>query len=150
VQVRQTFGLNKSFNIGFSTYNGTVRAATKWGRYGTLATHSQVMEINDARPESYEYLLHTAALRATQYAEDKKKPQKDKSRAEGDGEDEMECEGDEAEMDFAIILRSNSEEVPVDKNLVKMLKESRLERAIGVQVRRSLLCPSLTRGVGSR
>jgi hypothetical protein len=45
-------------------------------------------------------------------AEDKKKPQKDKSRAEGDGEDEMECEGDEAEMDFAIILRSNSEEVP--------------------------------------
>jgi erythromycin esterase-like protein len=125
--VRQTFGLNKSFNIGFSTYNGTVRAATKWGRPG------EVMEINDARPESYEYLLHTAALRATQFAEDKKKPQKDKSRAEGEGEEEMECEGDEAEMDFAIILRSNSEEVPVDRNLVKMLKESRLERAIGVQ-----------------
>jgi len=124
--VRQTFGLNKSFNIGFSTYNGTVRAATKWGKPG------EVMEINDARPESYEYLLHTAALRAAQAEETKKKPLKDKNKAEGDGE-EMELESDENEMDFAIVLRSNSEDVPVDRNLVKMLKESRLERAIGVQ-----------------
>lgn len=126
--VRQTFGLNKCFNIGFSTYQGTVRAATKWGRPG------EVMEINEARPESYEYLFHTAALRATQQEEAKKKPQKDKSKAEGEGEEEMEMEeGEENEMDFAVILRSNSSEVPVDRTLVKLLKESRLERAIGVQ-----------------
>jgi erythromycin esterase-like protein len=126
--VRQTFGLSKSFNIGFSTYQGTVRAATKWGRPG------EVMEINEARPESYEHLFHTAALRATQQAEGtKNKPQKDKSKAEGEGEEEMEMEGEENEMDFAVILRSNASEIPVDRTLVKLLKESRLERAIGVQ-----------------
>lgn len=125
--VRQTFGLNKSFNIGFSTYQGTVRAATKWGRPG------EVMEINEARPESYEYLFHTAALRATQQAETKKKPQKDKSKAEGEEEGEMELEGEENEMDFAVVLRSNVNEIPVDRTLVKLLSESRLERAIGVQ-----------------
>merc|ERR1711941_186543 len=92
----------------------------------------EVMEINEARPESYEYLFHTAALRATQQ-EIKKKPQKDKSKAEGEGEEEMETEGEEKEMDFAVILRSNSSEVPVDRTLVKLLKEGRLERAIGVQ-----------------
>jgi erythromycin esterase-like protein len=90
------------------------------------------MEINEARPESYEHLFHTAAMRATQQEETKKKPQKDKSKAEGEGEEEME-EGEENEMDFAVVLRSNSSEVPVDRTLVKLLKESRLERAIGVQ-----------------
>ncbi len=45
--------------------------------------------------------------------EAKKKPQKDKSKAEGEGEEEMEMEeGEENEMDFAVILRSNSSEVP--------------------------------------
>jgi erythromycin esterase-like protein len=133
--VRQTFGLSKSFNIGFSTYHGTVRAATKWGRPG------QVMEINEARPESYEHLFHTAAMQARgaefkkEKEEGKEKKQKDKSKAEGEEEEEEEEEEMELEkeMDFAVILRSNAEEVPVDRNLVKLLSESRLERAIGVQ-----------------
>jgi hypothetical protein len=117
VQVRQTFGLNKSFNIGFSTYHGTVRAATKWGRPG------QVMEINEARPESYEHLFHTAAMQArgAEFKREKQKQQKmkDKTKAEGEEEEEEEeeMELEEKEMDFAVILRSNAEEIPGTSSL---------------------------------
>jgi len=110
--VRQTFGLERSFSIGFSTFNGTVRAATKWGRPG------MVMEVNDALPDSYEALLHSAsAIRA------KAMMDSDKARAEAT----------DSEKDLALVFRSNCTAVPVDSQATDVLSKTHLERAIGVQ-----------------
>ena len=52
---RQVFGKNHVYIVGFSTYGGTVRAATHWGG------HDQVMHLNPAFEASHEYLLHVIA-----------------------------------------------------------------------------------------
>jgi len=111
--VRQTFGLQNSYSIGFTTYNGTVRAATKWGRPG------QVMQVNDALPDSYEALLHDAAG-----------AKQAKSQADADKE---RAEATESDKDMALVLRSNTQQVTVDESLLNVLTTTRLERAIGVQ-----------------
>ena len=59
---RQVFGKNNVYNIGFSSYTGTVRAAQKWG-----GKH-QVMKLNPAVEGSHEYLLHLLAQKRAQNA----------------------------------------------------------------------------------
>jgi len=110
--VRQTFGLDRSFSIGFSTFNGTVRAATKWGRPG------MVMDVNDALPDSYEALLHSAAVI--------------KAKAQMDS-DKASAGAPVSEHDLALVLRSNSPSVTVDSHVTDVLSKTHLERAIGVQ-----------------
>jgi protein-L-isoaspartate(D-aspartate) O-methyltransferase len=48
---KEHFG-SKSYHIGFGTHTGTVAASKNWGEA------MQVMPINDALPDSYEYLCH--------------------------------------------------------------------------------------------
>jgi len=59
---RQVFGKNNVYNIGFSSYTGTVRAAQKWGG------EHHVMKLNPAVEGSHEYLLHLLAQKRAQNA----------------------------------------------------------------------------------
>jgi len=52
---RQVFGKNKVFIVGFTTFEGTVRAAKHWGGDGA------VVALNPAVEGSHEYLLHLVA-----------------------------------------------------------------------------------------
>jgi len=52
--VRERFGLENSFNIGFSTFSGTVMASESWGSEG------KKYELNPADSDSYEHLFHAA------------------------------------------------------------------------------------------
>ncbi|XXQ35295.1 Erythromycin esterase [Plasmodiophora brassicae] len=56
--VRQQFGYDDSFIIGFSTYTGTVRAARQWNG------KDFVMDLNESLPLSAGALLHRAGQRA--------------------------------------------------------------------------------------
>jgi len=114
--VRQTFGLTNTFSIGFTTFNGSVRAATKWGRPG------QVMQVNNALTDSYEALLHDAAEAKIQ----------SKSQADADKE-RAEATESESDKDIVLLMRSNNADVRVDEKLLDVLTTTRLERAIGVQ-----------------
>jgi erythromycin esterase-like protein len=49
---RQRYGLPNTFNIGFSTYRGTVTAADEWDE------PSNTMTVRDGLPGSYEELMH--------------------------------------------------------------------------------------------
>jgi len=50
--VRKRFGKENTFNIGFSTFNGTVTAAYNWDE------EPEFMAVKDALPGSWEHLLH--------------------------------------------------------------------------------------------
>lgn len=52
--VRNTFGQESTFIIGFGTYNGTVTAATAWGQ------PSQTFALSDAEEGSYCDVMHRA------------------------------------------------------------------------------------------
>jgi len=52
--MRERFGLTKTFNIGFSTYTGTVTAAKSWDK------PAQCMKVRNGLTESYEHVLHSA------------------------------------------------------------------------------------------
>ena len=54
--VRENFGLENTFNIGFSTFSGSVTAADSWGGPATR------FELLEAEPESYEYLFHYTSI----------------------------------------------------------------------------------------
>jgi erythromycin esterase-like protein len=49
---RERFGLENTFNIGFTTYSGTVSAAASWG------DERKTFELNPAFEDSYEWLFH--------------------------------------------------------------------------------------------
>jgi len=53
--IRQEFGLENSFSVGFTTFTGTVRAAKKWGGPG------EVFSLTIPDEDTYEYLLHDAS-----------------------------------------------------------------------------------------
>ena len=55
--VRERFGLGKTFNIGFTTYTGTVTAADSWDM------DPDFKRVRPSLPESVEYLLHDALTR---------------------------------------------------------------------------------------
>ncbi|CAF0882829.1 unnamed protein product [Adineta ricciae] len=55
--VRERFGLGKTFNIGFTTYTGTVTAADSWDM------DPDFKHVRPSLPESVEYLLHDALTR---------------------------------------------------------------------------------------
>lgn len=59
--VRQTFGAEKTFILGFSSYKGEVTASDYWS-----APH-KIYAMNPALPGSYEDLLHQALLHARRY-----------------------------------------------------------------------------------
>lgn len=59
---REAFGKQNVYIIGFSSYDGKVRAASHWGG------RDQVMELNPAFEGSHEYLLHMIAKKRTQNA----------------------------------------------------------------------------------
>ena len=104
--VREKWGLQGSFAVGFTTYTGTVSAARKWGGA------REEMSLNPALPGSYEDVLHQAAV----------------TRHEGEEEEK----GNQA-VDFAVLLRSNGS-TRVDKAAVEQLERPRrLEMAVGVQ-----------------
>jgi len=52
--VRERFGISKTFNIGFSTFNGTVTAAKNWD------SPANCMAVRNGMYNSYEHTLHTA------------------------------------------------------------------------------------------
>jgi erythromycin esterase-like protein len=53
--MRKLFGFEHTFNIGFSSYNGTVTASSKWGQ------PEQFMVVNNGLYNSYEHLFHTVS-----------------------------------------------------------------------------------------
>jgi len=55
--VREKFGQQHTFNIGFSTWDGTVSAATSWGG------ERQTMSVNPGLAEGYEQAMHEVAYR---------------------------------------------------------------------------------------
>jgi len=54
--VRQDFGLQNTFNVGFTTYTGTVTCADDWDQ------PVQTKEVNPALPNSYEDLFHKVQI----------------------------------------------------------------------------------------
>jgi len=54
--VRKEFGLDKTFNVGFTTYDGTVTAADDWDE------PVKCKPVNPAMPGSYELLLHQVGI----------------------------------------------------------------------------------------
>ena len=54
--MRQTYGLEECFNIGFTTHAGTVAAADRWDAPG------QKKVVRKSMPGSYENLLHRAEM----------------------------------------------------------------------------------------
>lgn len=59
--IRERFGLENTFNIGFTTFNGTVTAADSWNM------DANVKQIRPALPASIESLFHQARLKTDQY-----------------------------------------------------------------------------------
>jgi len=53
--MREKYGLNKTFNIGFSTFNGSVTAAKNWDE------PAQLDIVRNGIYDSYEHILHEAA-----------------------------------------------------------------------------------------
>jgi erythromycin esterase-like protein len=53
--MREKLGLSACYNLGFSTNDGTVSAATRWGG------ERQTMTVNPGLPNSYELLFHQVA-----------------------------------------------------------------------------------------
>lgn len=100
--VRQRYSRDV-FNIGFSTYTGTVTAATDWDE------PAERKRVRPALPDSYEALFHVAATSAG-YAE----------RAVG-----APATVDGQQRDFLLLLRDGGA-------LAEQLRAPRLERAIGV------------------
>ena len=54
--------MEATFNVGFSTYDGTVSASKRWGG------ERQTFQINPGLPDSYEQLLHEVSFRTPQPA----------------------------------------------------------------------------------
>jgi len=52
--IRQQYGEKNAFTVGFTTYEGTVMAAKRWGAKG------EVMTLNKAEQDTYEYVFHQA------------------------------------------------------------------------------------------
>ena len=55
--VRERLGKEATFNVGFSTYEGTVSAARRWGG------DRETMQVRQGLPDSYEQLMHEVAYR---------------------------------------------------------------------------------------
>jgi erythromycin esterase-like protein len=100
--VRQRYG-RAAFNIGFSTYTGTVTAASDWD------APAERKRVRPALPNSYEALFHIAASSTNH-----------KDRAIG-----ARNAADESQRDFLLLLHE-------DHSFAEQLCAERLERAIGV------------------
>jgi len=61
--VRQKLGMDASFNVGFSTYDGSVSAARRWDG------KRETMSVNPGLPDSYEQMMHEVAYRTTSAAD---------------------------------------------------------------------------------
>ena len=105
--VREQYGMAATFNIGFTTYDGTVSAAKQWG------AERETMTVNPAVPGSYEDVMHRVAA-LPQRAEQKEEKHQS------------------TERDFALLFRSNGQAQP-SETAVRLLGSERRERAIGVQ-----------------
>ena len=102
--VREQYGLAQCFNVGFTTFDGTVSAARSWG------AERETMTVSSALAGSYEELLHRVASLAQQQPAEQRRQ----------------------ERDFALLFRSNGS-AAADRAAVAHLAVERLERAIGVQ-----------------
>ena len=111
--VREKWGLQQSFNIGFTTYDGSVSAARRWGG------HRETMTLNPALPGSYEDLMHAVAIAARQREEGKE-----------------EKSDDDAVRDFALVMRSNGP-MAVDRAAVRALEPRRLGARSGRPIRQA-------------
>eukprot|EP01027_Heterolobosea_sp_BB2_P015991 GEZU01022832.1.p1 GENE.GEZU01022832.1~~GEZU01022832.1.p1 ORF type:complete len:190 (+),score=35.63 GEZU01022832.1:140-709(+) len=111
---RERFTIGRTFNIGFTTYNGTVTAANEWDE------PPHFMKVRDALSQSYEYILHQAAILEDEEA-------KEKARHDAQGGQHLQ------KHDYYLIFRSNTDPgLTVSKELRDELSSERLERAIGV------------------
>jgi erythromycin esterase-like protein len=100
--VRQRYG-PAAFSIGFSTYTGTVTAATDWD------APAERKRVRPALPGSYEAIFHAAATSAGPA-----------ERAVG-----ASATAGESQRDFLLLLHG-------DSAIAEQLRAPRLERAIGV------------------
>ncbi|KAL6066375.1 Erythromycin esterase [Balamuthia mandrillaris] len=114
--LRQRVGMDNTFNIGFTTYTGTVSAATDWD--GPRETK----RVNPGRDDSYEGLFHrlTALLAAPNFMF-----LFNKILPSGEAE-----QGEQSGRGRKVMLERQKQEV--DKELTKLLGTSMLERYIGV------------------
>ena len=55
--------MDASFNVGFSTYDGSVSAARRWDG------KRETMSVNPGLPDSYEQMMHEVAYRTTSAAD---------------------------------------------------------------------------------
>jgi len=117
--VREHFGLENTFNLGFSTHDGTVTAAESWG--GEALT----MKLNPSLGHSYENLFHhvSSQLREERASETgdfilflRANPPNPKELSYQESEDKKEEVG-----------------CLVDSEVVSFLKKPRIQRAVGVQ-----------------
>jgi erythromycin esterase-like protein len=100
--VRQRYGRD-AFNIGFSTYTGTVTAASDWD------APAERKRVRPALPNSYEALFHAAASGTTH-----------KERAIG-----ARNTADQPQRNLLLLLHE-------ERSIAEQLRAERLQRAIGV------------------
>ncbi|MFL5802360.1 MAG: erythromycin esterase family protein [Roseiflexaceae bacterium] len=100
--VRERYGRD-AFNIGFSTYTGTVTAASDWD------APAERKRVRPALPDSYEALFHTVAMGAV-----------GAERVVG-----ATAAAVKPQLDFLLLLRDGG-------YVAEQLRAERLERAIGV------------------
>jgi len=126
--VRQHFGLKQSFSIGFSTYNGTVTAASNWGG------RRQKMTVRPSIPGSYEHMWNHCVSATSKKLYGKPESKSSSEETKGGGELEKEVKRSVLDHSIAFVIRSNEEsEDEKTKKLRDVLTPARLQRAIGVQ-----------------
>lgn len=103
--VRERFGMNKCFNIGFTTFTGSVTAAHNWDE------DPQFMKVKPGMEGSYEKLLHDAMAHMRNESFDDPTPY---------------C------LIFRSNNNRVGDRYVADRELIKDLERSRYERAIGV------------------
>lgn len=111
---RERFGMDRTFNIGFTTYAGSVTAADSWGKEPKYKT------VRKGLSGSVESLMHDAVMELHHAR--------------------MRASNDQFTPNFALLFRANSPSLTgplrtVTPELHEWLREPRLQRAIGVVYR---------------
>ena len=116
--VREKWGLEASYAVGFTTHSGWVSAAKRWDG------DREEMALTPALAGSYEDVLHRVALTRRMEEEGKRGGKGEEKEGVGEGE---------GGMDFALLLRSNGSTQVHQPAVQALERPMRLERAVGVQ-----------------
>ena len=112
--VREKWGLDQCFSVGFTTYTGTVSAAEPWGG------ERKSMTLNPALPNSYERLFHQLTVA-------------DQKESTEDTTTDVGSSPETAHANFVVLLRSAGSAVPCKAAVEFLERPRRLERAVGIQ-----------------